>query len=115
MRPHRLFSYVDESRLLTGLYPSFLALLSGFNPQLGVEDDPLDAEIDDFLDTLLTTEVMVIAHGCLVEWGETIFFCLIFSKCSGELITILASTLICIIIYDIICFFCVKCACLFFD
>ena len=61
---------VDESRFATGVYPSFLALLDGFNPQLGEADDPLDDEIDAFLDALLDTEVMQIAHGCLVEWGE---------------------------------------------
>ena len=66
----RLFTFVDESRFETGVYPLLIDLLNQFNPNIGEEDPDLSAEVELFLDRLLETEVMNATQQVLVEWGE---------------------------------------------
>ena len=69
----RLFSYVNRSRLEE---PSYLRLrnLLRFNPYLGESDPDLTQETQEFLDVVLDTDCMRIAHGYLIQWGERISF-----------------------------------------
>ena len=45
-----------------------------FNPYLGESDPDLTQETQDFLDVVLDTDCMRIAHGYLIQWGERISF-----------------------------------------
>ena len=67
---NRLFTFVDETRFDTGLYPLTIDLINKFNPQIGEEDPDLTEEIDLFLDALLATDVMQRTQEYLVDWGE---------------------------------------------
>ena len=65
-----MFTFVDEARFETGLYPLTLDLLSKFNPQIGEVDPEIRDEIEAFLDALLDTEVMQLVQQYLAEWGQ---------------------------------------------
>lgn len=67
-----LFLSVNEDRFQTGSYPSFIALLDGFNPQIGEADPNLDAEISAFLDDMMSSDPMQEAYTCVGPsgWGK---------------------------------------------
>ncbi|XP_013408406.1 poly(U)-specific endoribonuclease-C-like [Lingula anatina] len=71
----RLFYYVNEASLLQSpSYSLFLSLLDNYNPYIGqletLSSDEL-SEIDQYLDYILTTPVMVALKTCLKQKGYT--------------------------------------------
>ena len=65
----QLFTFVNESRLDTGTYPSMRVMLELFNPYIGQPDPDIDNEIELFLFELLKTESMLVAFQYLSDWG----------------------------------------------
>lgn len=69
---HPLFAWVNEESLCRPTYKTFIALLDNYESETGLEEVVTEKEHDEnwaFLDAIMETSVMKIAHNYLVEKG----------------------------------------------
>ena len=61
---------MNEERLETGTYPTYMDLLYLFNPKIGEEEPEHSDNVTAFLDAVIQTATIQTAHAYLVDWGK---------------------------------------------